>query len=103
MIGRQHQERKGEAQARERAGLWPIAGSLDDYLAARDRAVRAACRVGDIAYRWNVRFRLWERPDDPVVDLHSARLEARKTVAVTIAEDREWMLRRLCAAPVGRA
>lgn len=86
-----------------RAGEWPASGTLDELRAAADRALHAARRAGEIEYRWNARFRLWERPADPLVELHTLRLKARQYKAAEIAEDRERMLRRLCDAPGGRA
>jgi hypothetical protein len=95
----------GERQAIRRAGPWPVHGTLEAYTLATDRAVREARRTQDIEIRWNMRFRLWEPPqrDDPVVAHHTARLAARRHKAIEIAEDREWLLRKLTAAPGGSA
>ena len=98
------QERIGEAQAIAAAGPWPIAGSLLLLQAATRRAVHAAVRAHTLEYRWCMRFRLWEHHDEPRVELHTARITARRHKAIEIAEDREYLLRRLCDdAPAGRA
>jgi len=93
----------GEMQAITRAGPWPICGTLEEYQAATDRAVREACRTGDITYRWNTRYRLWERPMTPELRRNIDRLWHRRQLAISIAEEREYLLRRLCAPAVGGA
>jgi hypothetical protein len=87
----------GEWQALRRAGPWPASGTLDEYALATARAVRAAHRAHGLEYRWNRRYRLWEPPqcDNPTVDQNATRLEARRCLAVTIAEDRKHRLQRL--------
>jgi hypothetical protein len=89
-----------------RAGPWPRGGTIAEYEAAAALAEREARRTGDIEWRWNTRFRLWEPPqrDDPAVARHAARLAARRHKAIEIAEDRQWLLRRLVGdRPAGAA
>lgn len=96
----------GRRQAAERAGPWPRSGTLAEYEAAAERAVRAAHRCADLGFRWNMRFRLWEAPqrDSEAVELQAARLAAREDAAREIAEEREFFLgRMLTAEPAGRA
>jgi hypothetical protein len=86
----------GRWQAARRAGPWPRGGTLAEHRNAVDRAVRAAQRVHTLEYRWNRRFRLWEHDGEPLVELHTKLLTAWRHEAITIAEEREWLLRRLC-------
>jgi hypothetical protein len=72
----------GRHQAYAKAGPWPRSGTLAEYQAAADRAVKAAHRCANLEYRYAQRFRLWEE----------------------IAEEREFFLHRLLTAePAGRA
>jgi hypothetical protein len=94
----------GEDQAIRRAGPWPRSGTFVDYMIATTRAVREACRTGDICYRFNQRYRFWENRDAweraaPQLD----RLSARRRKAIEIAEDRRWLLRRMLDPQRGAA
>ena len=85
----------GEETACRRAGPWPAAGNLLDYELAAARAHRAACHTGDIGYRYSRRFGLWHRMPDDRAQCQLDRLAARRQMAIDIAEDRRWLLRRL--------
>lgn len=101
---RQMQYELGTLQAERRAGPWPDSGSLAEFQAAVDRAVREARRVTALEYRWARRHRLWERPEwSDAIEEHAVRLKARRERAREIAEGREQLLRRLLAEAEGRA
>ena len=90
------EEERGRRQAIRRAGCWPIGGAIEEYRAAADRAVREAQKAHTIEYRWNTRHRFWERPDAwAASEPRAARIRARRELAIEIAEDREYLLRRL--------
>jgi hypothetical protein len=93
----------GEAQAVARAGPWPAFGDLAAYRGTTERAMRAARRTVDLEYRWNRRFRLWERPENDQLVEHIARLTARRRLAIEIAEGREHLLGLLCSMSRGTA
>jgi hypothetical protein len=104
VINAYHQEEwRGERQAKASAGPWPKAGTFEELRASADRAHRAAQLAHTLEYRWNQRFRLWEHHDDPIVELHTARLMARRYLAIDISEARDHLLRRLCEPPRGHA
>jgi hypothetical protein len=86
--------RAGEWEAEERAGTWPTSGTVEEYQAAVDRAVKAARRVANLQYRYNVRFHLWETFSGELSD-NDEYLDARKHRAIRIAEEREWLFRRI--------
>jgi hypothetical protein len=86
----------GEDQAFRRAGPWPQCGSFAMLMAAAERADIEARRTTDISIRFNQRYRFWENPDAweraaPQFD----RLAARRRMAITIAEERDRVLRRM--------
>ena len=90
----------GERQVVAAAGLWPAAGSIDEFYASADRAVRAVERFGKVLER--LERRLAEQPGDPrLARLHWLALQ-RYGRAVAIAADREWRLLKL-AEPAGEA
>ena len=84
----------GEWQAYRRAGPWPRSGTLEAFSIATDRAVREARRASNLEYRWCRRFRLWECQDERV-ERQSIRLLARRELAIEIAEERKYLMRRL--------
>jgi hypothetical protein len=86
----------GEDQALRRAGPWPQGGSFAMRMAAAERATIQARRTADIGIRFNQRYRFWENPGAweraaPQLD----RLAARRRMAITIAEERDRVLRRM--------
>jgi hypothetical protein len=51
---------------------------------------RKAQRLFALEYRWNMRFRLWEHPDDPGIEARARGLAERQHVARNAAEAAEW-------------
>jgi hypothetical protein len=62
---------------------------------AATAAIKAARHVSDLEYRVNMRYRLWERGEDPAVLACAVRLTERKRTTVAAAEDAEWNLSEL--------
>lgn len=58
-----------------------------DAFAAEQAALKEACRLADLEYRWNTRYRLWRFPDDPDISARAARLGARQRAAREAHED----------------
>jgi hypothetical protein len=94
----------GREQARHHAGSWPDSGTLTDYLQATRLAVREAHRAHTLEYRWNVRFKLWDQqPETKALVDNTARIVARRDLAIEIAAHRECLLRLLTDLPRGVA
>jgi hypothetical protein len=71
------------------------------FAAAAAHAKRAR-RLSDLEYRFNRRFRLWERPNDEQRDARICDLSVRRRAAIASAEDAEHDLNLLWDATSAR-
>jgi hypothetical protein len=80
-----------------RCGGWPDAGTVQQFLAAVDRAKRQVARIENIAARYARRFGL----PDAGIDAAPWRLQVRHCVARQILAQRAEHSRMLIRDPIG--
>jgi hypothetical protein len=89
----------GVEKAEKRCGPWPVAGTLADYVAARDRALREVGLVIELRERWVHRFGPGSHRSLNAI----GRLADRVAVAADIYERRQRLLRLLTESARGEA